>query len=86
MLGNRTLVRDQFDVCGKTIMEGNLTVPSQLWIKFCGAGNMSISQCDDYFSQNNVTEIQAIPGLSSGIIRGNLTPSMEAQSYKMMIK
>ncbi|XP_056135208.1 solute carrier family 12 member 4 isoform X2 [Lampris incognitus] len=72
MLGNRTLVRDLFDVCAKTVVEGNKTVPSQLWSNFCTPGNMSSAQCDDYFSQNNVTEIQGIPGLASGIIRENM--------------
>lgn len=69
MLGNRTLVRDRFDVCSKTVVTGNLTVPSQLWERFCVPGNMSM-QCDEYFLQNNLTEIQGIPGLGSGIIRG----------------
>ncbi|KAI3377701.1 hypothetical protein L3Q82_008857 [Scortum barcoo] len=72
MLGNRTLVRDRFDVCAKTVIKGNATVPSQLWDMFCVPGNMSSSQCDDYFIQNNVTEIQGIPGLGSGIIRENM--------------
>lgn len=70
MLGNRTLVRDRFDVCAKTIIKGNITAPSQLWDEFCLPGNMSSAHCDDYFIQNNVTEIQGIPGLGSGIIRG----------------
>nr|XP_019935516.1 PREDICTED: solute carrier family 12 member 4 [Paralichthys olivaceus] len=72
MLGNRTLVRDRFDVCAKTVMEGNISVPSQLWHRFCLAENMSSAQCDDYFIQNNVTEIQGIPGLGSGIISDNM--------------
>uniref|UniRef100_A0A672IK64 Solute carrier family 12 member 4-like n=1 Tax=Salarias fasciatus TaxID=181472 RepID=A0A672IK64_SALFA len=72
MLGNRTLVRDLFDVCAKTVVNGNITEPSQLWERFCVPGNMSSAQCDDYFIQNNVTEIQGIPGLSSGIIRDNM--------------
>ncbi|XP_047437029.1 solute carrier family 12 member 4 [Mugil cephalus] len=72
MLGNRTLVRDRFDVCAKTVINGNLTVPSQLWDRFCMPGNLSSAQCDDYFIQNNVTEIQGIPGLGSGIIRDNM--------------
>lgn len=70
MLGNRTLVRDGFDVCAKTEVKGNITEPSQLWNRFCVGGNLSSAQCDDYFIQNNVTEIQGIPGLGSGIIRG----------------
>uniref|UniRef100_A0AAQ5XK35 Solute carrier family 12 member 4 n=1 Tax=Amphiprion ocellaris TaxID=80972 RepID=A0AAQ5XK35_AMPOC len=75
MLGNRTLVRDRFDVCAKTVTQGNITVASQLWDRFCLPGNMSTAQCDDYFIQNNVTEIQGIPGLSSGIIRGIMAGS-----------
>lgn len=73
MLGNRTLVRDRFDVCAKTVIKDNITVPSQLWERFCLPGNMSSNQCDGYFIQNNVTEIQGIPGLGSGIIRGKFT-------------
>lgn len=72
MLGNRTLVRDKFDVCAKTVVENNETVPSQLWRNFCTPGNMSSSQCDEYFSLNNVTEVQGIPGLASSIIRDNM--------------
>uniref|UniRef100_A0A8C2WME8 Solute carrier family 12 member 4 n=1 Tax=Cyclopterus lumpus TaxID=8103 RepID=A0A8C2WME8_CYCLU len=72
MLGNRTLVRDGFDVCAKTVIKGNVTVPSQLSESFCLPGNMSSAHCDDYFNQNNVTEIQSIPGLGSGIIRENM--------------
>ncbi|KAG5270067.1 hypothetical protein AALO_G00188300 [Alosa alosa] len=73
MLGNRTLVRDLFDTCGKTVVEGNNTVPSQLWRMFCGSGNATSLHCDDeYFNQNNVTEIQGIPGLSSGVISDNM--------------
>lgn len=69
MLGNRTLVRDLFDVCAKTVLEGNETVPSKLWRNFCTSDNGSF-HCDEYFGQNNVTEIQGIPGMASGIIRG----------------
>uniref|UniRef100_A0A8C6US20 Solute carrier family 12 member 4 n=1 Tax=Neogobius melanostomus TaxID=47308 RepID=A0A8C6US20_9GOBI len=72
MLGNRTLVNSKFDVCAKTVMQGNMTVPSQLWENFCTPGNLSSSQCDEYFLLNNVTKIQAIPGMSSGIIRENM--------------
>uniref|UniRef100_A0A8C6PIZ3 Solute carrier family 12 member 4 n=1 Tax=Nothobranchius furzeri TaxID=105023 RepID=A0A8C6PIZ3_NOTFU len=72
MLGNRTLVRDRFDVCAKTVVRGNVTEPSQLWDRFCLPGNLSTAQCDDYFIQNNVTEIQGIPGLGSGVIRDNM--------------
>lgn len=70
MLGNRTLVRDLFDVCTKTVLVGNETVPSKLWRNFCSSENGSSFHCDEYFAQNNVTEIQGIPGLASGIIQG----------------
>lgn len=70
MLGNRTLVRDLFDVCAKTELKGNETVHSELWMNFCTSENGSNYHCDEYFAQNNVTEIQGIPGLASGIIRG----------------
>uniref|UniRef100_A0A8C2Q8Z0 Solute carrier family 12 member 4 n=1 Tax=Cyprinus carpio TaxID=7962 RepID=A0A8C2Q8Z0_CYPCA len=72
MLGNRTLARDLFDVCGKTVVVGNDTVPSQLWKNFCSSENSSSAHCDEYFLHNNVTEIQGIPGLASGIIKENL--------------
>lgn len=70
MLGNRTLKLDNSYVCAKTEIRENITVNSALWEKFCPSGNASSAQCDDYFIQNNVTKIQGIPGLGSGIIRG----------------
>ncbi|XP_691291.2 solute carrier family 12 member 4 [Danio rerio] len=72
MLGNRTLVRDLFDVCGKTVVVGNETVPSKLWKNFCTSDNISSAHCDEYFFHNNVTEIKGIPGLASGIIKENM--------------
>ncbi|KAG5848713.1 hypothetical protein ANANG_G00102300 [Anguilla anguilla] len=65
-----TLVRELFDTCGKTVFVGNTTIPSKLWENFCGYENMS--ECDEYFTKNNVTEIQGIPGLASGVIRENM--------------
>ncbi|XP_053348242.1 solute carrier family 12 member 4 [Clarias gariepinus] len=72
MLGNRTLVRDLFDVCAKKLLIGNDTVYTELWNNFCSSENGSMFHCDEYFAQNNVTEIQGIPGLGSGIIRENM--------------
>ncbi|KAM9494881.1 solute carrier family 12 member 4 [Clarias gariepinus] len=72
MLGNRTLVRDLFDVCAKKVLIGNDTVHTELWNNFCSSENGSMFHCDEYFAQNNVTEIQGIPGLGSGIIRENM--------------
>lgn len=81
MLGNRTLVRDRFDVCSKTVVVGNTTVASQLWQRFCVAGNTSSSQCDDYFLHNNLTEVPGIPGLGSGVIRGRAPTDNMATSW-----
>ncbi|KAM6942565.1 solute carrier family 12 member 4 isoform 2-T2 [Xenentodon cancila] len=72
MLGNRTLKLDHLYMCAKTEIKENITVNGALWERFCPLGNASSDQCDDYFIQNNVTKIQGIPGLGSGIIRENL--------------
>ncbi|XP_051884675.1 solute carrier family 12 member 4 [Pristis pectinata] len=70
MLGNRTLSRNLFDVCAKTTIENNTIVTTKLWDMFC-TKNVTDS-CDEYFVRNNVTEIQGIPGVASGIIKENL--------------
>uniref|UniRef100_A0A8C0L4Q0 Solute carrier family 12 member 4 n=1 Tax=Canis lupus dingo TaxID=286419 RepID=A0A8C0L4Q0_CANLU len=62
MLGNRTLSRDQFDVCAKTTVTNNETVATQLWKLFCRSSNLTTDSCDPYFLVNNVTEIPGIPG------------------------
>ncbi|XP_043937933.1 solute carrier family 12 member 4-like isoform X1 [Protopterus annectens] len=72
LLGNRTLSRHQFDVCAKTIVEGNTTVATRLWELFCNTTDLTTDTCDNYFVYNNVTEVQAIPGLGSGILKDNL--------------
>lgn len=40
-----------------------------LWGLFCNSSSLSAS-CDEYFVQNNVTEIQGIPGVASGVLLG----------------
>ncbi|KAM9301871.1 solute carrier family 12 member 4 [Gastrophryne carolinensis] len=72
VLGNRTLSRDQFDVCAKTMVINNVTVATQLSKLFCGSSNLSVNTCDEYFSHNNVSEISGIPGAASGIFKDNL--------------
>lgn len=70
MLGNRTLSRRHIDVCAKTQEQGNITVPTRLWGLFCNSSKQLNATCDEYFAHNNVTFIQGIPGLASGIITG----------------
>nr|KAF6411759.1 solute carrier family 12 member 4 [Rousettus aegyptiacus] len=72
MLGNRTLSRDQFDICAKTAVVDNETVATQLWSLFCHSTNLTTDSCDSYFLLNNVTEIPGIPGAAAGVLQENL--------------
>ncbi|KAK5617901.1 hypothetical protein CRENBAI_024978 [Crenichthys baileyi] len=71
VLGNRTLVWKNFDVCAKTIETANGTVTTQLWRMFCDSSFLNAT-CDKYFMANNVTQIQGIPGITSGVLADNL--------------
>ncbi|XP_045306102.1 solute carrier family 12 member 6 isoform X4 [Leopardus geoffroyi] len=72
MLGNRTLSSRHIDICSKTKEINNMTVPSRLWGFFCNSSQFFNATCDEYFVHNNVTSIQGIPGLASGVITENL--------------
>ncbi|XP_043457682.1 solute carrier family 12 member 7 isoform X2 [Prionailurus bengalensis] len=74
LLGNRTLSRRGFDVCAKVHTVNNNTMPTALWGLFCNS-SMPNATCDEYFAQNNVTEIQGIPGVASGVLLDNLWSS-----------
>lgn len=69
LLGNRTLIWKTFDVCSKTVETANGTVTTQLWRMFCDSPFLNAT-CDKYFTSNNVTQIQGIPGVASGILSG----------------
>lgn len=56
---------DNFETCAKTEVVKNTTVYTDLWRIFCDNAT-----CHEYFSANNLTEILAIPGLRSGVIKG----------------
>uniref|UniRef100_A0A3B5R2Z3 Solute carrier family 12 member 7 n=1 Tax=Xiphophorus maculatus TaxID=8083 RepID=A0A3B5R2Z3_XIPMA len=71
MLGNRTLQNLHFDKCLKTEIINNNTVSTQLWRLFCDGPALN-STCNEYFVNNNLTVIQGIPGLSSGVISENM--------------
>ncbi|KAG7246642.1 hypothetical protein CRUP_038495, partial [Coryphaenoides rupestris] len=67
-LGNRTLLSKSYDVCAKVVEVDNETVTTtQLWSSFCDSPALNAS-CDEYFAGNDVTEIQGIPGVTSGIL------------------
>lgn len=69
LLGNRTLQNQDFNKCLKTEIINNITVTTKLWSLFCDSPHLNAS-CDEYFIKNNVTEVQGIPGLTSGAISG----------------
>ncbi|KAM6981224.1 solute carrier family 12 member 5 [Aplochiton taeniatus] len=71
ILGNRTLVWKNFDVCAKTMESNNGTVTTQLWRLFCDTPYLNAT-CDAYFAANNVSRVQGIPGVASGILSENL--------------
>eukprot|EP00064_Thunnus_orientalis_P001951 superscaffoldBa00000133_g1955 len=71
ILGNRTLLSKSYDVCAKVIEIDNDTVTTKLWRSFCDSDSLNAT-CDEYFINNNVTEIQGIPGVTSGILAENL--------------
>jgi hypothetical protein len=75
LLGNRTLQNLNFDKCLKTEEVGNQTVGTALWALFCGGSRALNASCNEYFVLNNVTMIQGIPGLTSGVISGQNTAS-----------
>ncbi|KAM8850834.1 solute carrier family 12 member 7-like isoform 2-T2 [Spinachia spinachia] len=68
LLGNRSLNNKMFVMCAKTVTEKNVTEFTELWHIFCKPN----ATCDDYFDLNNLTEIRAVPGLLSGVIKDNL--------------
>ncbi|XP_063778735.1 solute carrier family 12 member 7 isoform X3 [Pseudophryne corroboree] len=69
LLGNRVLSTRTLKDCAKYI--SNDTVNEELWNKFCTNVNQ-IWDCDQYFELNNVTNIQGIPGVASGVLIDNL--------------
>ncbi|KAG7526918.1 solute carrier family 12 member 7-like isoform X2 [Solea senegalensis] len=71
LLGNRSLKNEKFETCAKTEMVKNKTMTTELWPLFCDS-QLSNATCDEYFNLNNLTEIRAIPGLLSGVIKDNL--------------
>uniref|UniRef100_A0A4W4HLX4 Solute carrier family 12 member 7a n=1 Tax=Electrophorus electricus TaxID=8005 RepID=A0A4W4HLX4_ELEEL len=74
LLGNRTLQNHNFDKCLKTEIVNNMTVTTELWDLFCDSPHLNAT-CNEYFTSNNVTVIQGIPGLTSGAISENMWSS-----------
>ncbi|XP_063475667.1 solute carrier family 12 member 7 isoform X2 [Symphalangus syndactylus] len=81
LLGNRTLSRRSFDACIKAYVIHNNSATSALWGLFCN-GSQPSATCDEYFTQNNVTEIQGIPGAASGVFLGIMAGSNRSGDLK----
>uniref|UniRef100_A0A8C7GMJ6 Solute carrier family 12 member 7a n=1 Tax=Oncorhynchus kisutch TaxID=8019 RepID=A0A8C7GMJ6_ONCKI len=71
LLGNRSLQNHNFEKCMKTEVIKNVTYTTELWKLFCDSPHLNAT-CDEYFTLNNLTEIQGIPGLLSGVIKDNM--------------
>lgn len=84
LLGNRTLRNDEFEICAKTQVLKNETVTTDLWGLFCDSAYPNAT-CDEYFTLNNLTEIKAIPGLLSGVIKGE-TRALSFYCYVLCVQ
>ncbi|KAJ8382511.1 hypothetical protein SKAU_G00032890 [Synaphobranchus kaupii] len=52
------------------------STPTHLWELFCNSSQLNATEkCDKYFSQHNLVEMQAIPGLGSSVITENIWSS-----------
>lgn len=52
---------------------------TELWSIFCDSKYPNAT-CDEYFILNNLTEMKAIPGLLSGVIKGEKDPELSSHS------
>lgn len=83
MLGNRTLQNHNFDRCLKTEVVANVSVTTKLWSLFCEGPELNAT-CDPYFANNNLTLMQGIPGLRSGVISGQNLPAVVANAGRSL--
>lgn len=74
--GNFTSFTFENATVAPTFVPSPVTVEktTDLWKLFCHGSELNAS-CDEYFSNNNFSEIDGIPGLASGIISENLWSS-----------
>uniref|UniRef100_A0A671L917 Solute carrier family 12 member 6 n=1 Tax=Sinocyclocheilus anshuiensis TaxID=1608454 RepID=A0A671L917_9TELE len=70
MLGNRSLAQHE-------LKDGHCKT-THLWRLFCNGSELS-AVCNEYFLHHNVTQIQGIPGLASGVIADNIWSSYSAK-------
>uniref|UniRef100_A0A671WJ39 Solute carrier family 12 member 7a n=1 Tax=Sparus aurata TaxID=8175 RepID=A0A671WJ39_SPAAU len=80
LLGNRSLRNDKFDTCAKLLK--NDTGTTELWRAFCNSSHRNAT-CDEYFELNNLTEMQAIPGLLSGVIKSEKESELPSSLFHL---
>uniref|UniRef100_A0A8D3CGE4 Solute carrier family 12 member 6 n=1 Tax=Scophthalmus maximus TaxID=52904 RepID=A0A8D3CGE4_SCOMX len=77
MLGNRTINGHEIDdspTFDPSPAPSLVEKTTYLWKQFCQSPELN-SSCDQYFTSNNFSEIEGIPGLASGIISENVWSS-----------
>lgn len=74
-----------FETCAKTEVVKNKTVITELWSLFCNSKYPNAT-CDEYFNLNNLTELRAIPGLLSGVIKGEKENRKYSEGFSMKLK
>ncbi|XP_067117383.1 solute carrier family 12 member 6-like [Osmerus mordax] len=75
---NHTLLLENVTATPNLDPGGGLAPSEQttyLWLQLCGDDPKLNASCDDYFTHSNVTQIEGIPGLASGVITENLWSS-----------
>lgn len=71
IISDNSTVGPTFDPSPAPVLEEKTTY---LWKQFCQGPELNAS-CDKYFTSNNFSEIEGIPGLASGVISENLWSS-----------
>lgn len=69
VLGRRLLKDIDLSECNKTL-------GGTLHRLFCGNESITMDTCDSYYSTNNVSIVQGIKGLSSGVFFGKAKRSL----------
>lgn len=56
---------------------------TELWRRFCNSSDLNTVCNNEYFVQNNITQIQGIPGLASSVITGKCVQIRVSKGWKV---